>query len=45
MVAREQLLNVIGLLQWLFLNFCCLVTVVMVVRLICNRMDGSGVWD
>ena len=45
MVARQQLLSVIGLLQWLFLDFCCLATVAMVVGLICNRTDGCGIRD
>ena len=45
-VARQHLLNVIiGLLHWLFLNFCCLVTVAKVVRLICNRTNGHGIQD
>ena len=28
-----------------FLNFCCVVTVAMVVGLICNRTDGCGIRD
>ena len=42
-IAARQ--SVVGLLQGVFLNFCCLVTVALVVRLICNRMDGCGNWD
>ena len=46
MVARQQLLSVISLLQWLlFLKFCCLVTVAIVVGLICNRTDGCTTSD
>ena len=29
----------------IFLNFCCLVTVAMVVGLICNRTDGCCIRD